>query len=156
MKKSYLLLLACLAAAGCESESSGIDLSEVRCAIAAPRLQGTWSGTLSGQALSVTITEDCRKLTFFGAPTWWTEGSWSWNGQSGYALALWGPDYVTMDLRLGTTPQPVSNTELRFNTAVPLTGNTLSGTATGRWRIPTDTTQVVGNFTGTAVVLQKQ
>jgi hypothetical protein len=155
MKKRFFLVLPLLAAA-CSDESTGIDLSEIRCTIARPNVQGTWVGTLNGHNLSVTLTEDCRKLSFFAAPTWWTEGQWTWNGQQGYALGLWGPDYVTMDLRLGTTPQPTSTTELRFNTTVPVTGTQLTGTATGRWRVPTDTTQILGTFNATAVVLQKQ
>jgi hypothetical protein len=150
MKTLILLATATILTASCTFDTGDPTL----CRQVKPRLEGTWRGAMSGQQLTVQMTERCISFGF-GDPSWLVEGQWSWSGQSGVATATHSSNFAEILMRLGTSPQPTSNTTFRYNGNLPL-GTTMTGFVKGRWRLPTDTMNIVGTFDSVAVTLQRQ
>jgi hypothetical protein len=124
------------------------------CLEPAPRLAGTWATSLQDRQLSIILKEQCR--AYIGGTSWWIEGSWNWSGQQGDAFGLTHASGVDVYLSMGAPNQPRSTVTLYLSTPVPVTASSVNGFARGTWRLPTDTTRIVGSFDDVALTLQRK
>jgi hypothetical protein len=126
-----------------------------QCAEAAPRLAGTWSGTIEQQEISLRLLEDCQLIVFgFQGWTWVVGGEWSWGELSGTASS-W--PYTTalpvISLTLVSADQGPSLVGLSLSgTSLPA-ASTLTGTLSGEWRSGSNPVIVHGPFDGASISL---
>jgi hypothetical protein len=146
-----VLLLAVALCASCDF-SIDPETFAPKCRTPAPLMEGTWSGTLQSETLTITLDDECRQYLFTG-PYWASIGTWSWNGHQGVASA--DPSVRRVGLTLGAFPQHWSNVEISLTSSIPLE-STMAGYAKGAWRQPADSTQIIASFDSVPLVLHRR
>lgn len=126
-----------------------------RCAQAAPRLAGTWSGAIAQQAITLQLIEECQFIAIgFQGWTWVVGGEWSWGGLSGTASSWPYQDPVpTVSLTSLSADQGPTLVVLTLSgTSLPAI-SALTGTLSGEWRSGADPVTIHGPFDGASISL---
>ena len=149
-----ILLLAVLLITACDDDPNTPGIQTI-CQSNAPRIEGTWRGALGAQQVTINLDERCVGW-FDGSRSWWVDGQWTWGTHQGTASAHYSVDSVWISLRMGALfTQPGSWTTIKWGGPTPIVGNTVSGIATGVWKLPTDTMNIVATFNNNAITLQR-
>jgi hypothetical protein len=123
-----------------------------QCAQPAPRLAGTWSGTIAQQGITLQLLEACEFIAIgFKGWTWAVGGEWSWGELSGTAYG-WPYDNP-ISLTLLSAEQGPSVVYLGLSATSLPAASALTGTLSGEWRSGADPVTIHGPFEGVSISL---
>jgi hypothetical protein len=140
-----------VASTGCSREITFTP----HCTEAAPRLAGTWSGTIAQQEITLQLVEECQLIVIgFQGWTWVVGGEWSWAELSGTA---YGWPYVNPLPAISLTAPPVdqdpTNVVLTLSGGSLPAGSAVTGALSGEWKSGSDPVTIHGPFDGASITL---